>query len=44
MGMYKEYNPAAIEKKWQAHWDETGCLNAEASHDKPKFYPLIEFP
>ncbi|MBR5009238.1 MAG: leucine--tRNA ligase [Clostridia bacterium] len=42
--MYKEYNPAAIEKKWQAHWDETGCLNAEASHDKPKFYPLIEFP
>ncbi len=44
MGMYKEYNPAAIEKKWQAHWDETGCLNAESSHEKPKFYPLIEFP
>ena len=44
MGMYKEYNPAAIEKKWQAHWDETGCLNAESSHAKPKFYPLIEFP
>ncbi|MBO7359327.1 MAG: leucine--tRNA ligase, partial [Clostridia bacterium] len=42
--MYKEYNPAAIEKKWQAHWDETGCLNAESSHAKPKFYPLIEFP
>ncbi|MBR7041094.1 MAG: leucine--tRNA ligase [Clostridia bacterium] len=42
--MYKEYNPAAIEKKWQAHWDETGCLNAESSHEKPKFYPLIEFP
>ena len=44
MSKYPEYNPKTIEKKWQDHWDETGCLNAEASHEKPKFYPLIEFP
>ena len=39
-----QYNPASIESKWQKHWDETGTLNAEADHSKPKFYPLIEFP
>ncbi|MBR4234489.1 MAG: leucine--tRNA ligase [Clostridia bacterium] len=44
MGNFKQYNPAEIEKKWQKHWEETGVLNAESSHDKPKFYPLIEFP
>ena len=44
MAYFKEYTPASIEKKWQDHWDATGCLNAESSHEKPKFYPLIEFP
>jgi len=44
MNKYPEYNPKTIEKKWQNHWDETGCLNALKSHDMPKFYPLIEFP
>ena len=44
MAYFKEYTPASIEKKWQDHWDETGVLNAESSHAKPKFYPLIEFP
>ncbi len=44
MAYFKEYTPATIEKKWQDHWDATGCLNAESSHGKPKFYPLIEFP
>ena len=29
------YNPEAIEKKWQAYWEEKGTFNAEASHDKP---------
>ena len=38
------YNPAAVEKKWQRHWDENKSFAAEKSHDKPKFYPLIEFP
>ncbi len=44
MGVFKEYVPAQIEKKWQKHWEDTGVLNAERSHEKPKFYPLIEFP
>ena len=38
------YNPAEIEAKWQSHWDRTHAFAAEKSHDKPKFYPLIEFP
>ena len=38
------YNPAEIERKWQDIWEEQGTFRAEASHEKPKFYPLIEFP
>ena len=38
------YNPEAIETKWQRHWEETHAFAAERSHEKPKFYPLIEFP
>ena len=38
------YNPQGIESKWQKHWDETHAFEAQASHDKPKFYGLVEFP
>ena len=38
------YDPASIEKKWQAKWEESGAFSAEGSHDKPKYYCLIEFP
>ncbi len=38
------YNPKAIEPKWQKIWEETHAFEAEASHEKPKFYGLIEFP
>jgi leucyl-tRNA synthetase len=38
------YDPSTIEPKWQKHWDENHSFAAEKSHDKPKFYPLIEFP
>ena len=38
------YNPKAIEPKWQKIWEETHAFEAEASHNKPKFYGLIEFP
>ncbi len=44
MKEFPAYNPAAVESKWQAHWEETNAFAAELSHDKPKFYPLIEFP
>ena len=38
------YNPQLIEGKWQRHWEENHSFAAEKSHEKPKFYPLIEFP
>ena len=38
------YDPARIEPEWQKHWDETHAFEAQASHDKPKFYGLVEFP
>ena len=38
------YNPAMVEGKWQRHWEENHSFAAEKSHEKPKFYPLIEFP
>ena len=44
MSKYPEYSPRNIERKWQDHWDNTGCLNATTDYTKPKFYPLIEFP
>ncbi len=44
MREFPAYNPAEIEPKWQAYWDDRGTFNAEASHEKPKFMPLIEFP
>ncbi|MGI6239525.1 MAG: leucine--tRNA ligase [Christensenellales bacterium] len=38
------YSPKTVEPKWQAHWEKTQVFAAEKSHEKPKFYPLIEFP
>ena len=37
------YSPAAIEAKWQKHWEETGVVNAKDDYSMPKYYPLIEF-
>ena len=39
------YNPAAIEKKWQAFWsqNQTFATNT-ADHSRPKFYALDMFP
>ncbi len=43
--MAKEfYDPADIEKKWQAIWEERGAFRATDEYSKPKFYGLIEFP
>ena len=44
MKEFPTYDPAAVDAKWQAHWEATNAFAAEASHEKPKFYPLIEFP
>ena len=42
--MERNYDPKVIEPKWQKIWEETHAFEAEASHEKPKFYALIEFP
>ena len=42
--MSEPYNPKKIEPKWQKKWADSHCFEAEASHDKPKYYALIEFP
>ncbi len=39
-----KYDFAAIEKKWQDHWEEVKPYAAETGSDKPKFYGLVEFP
>jgi len=40
----EKYNFKKIEKKWQEIWDKEGCFYAQDNSDKPKFYPLVEFP
>ena len=42
--MADRYDPGSIEPKWQQKWEDAHCFEAEASHEKPKFYGLIEFP
>ena len=39
-----KYDFAAIEKKWQAKWEETKPYAAITGDSRPKFYGLIEFP
>lgn len=39
-----KYDFTAIEKKWQAKWEETKPYAAVTGDDRPKFYGLIEFP
>ncbi|NKX45578.1 leucine--tRNA ligase [Roseicyclus persicicus] len=38
------YDPATLEPKWQAAWDEAGTFLATRSADKPKYYVLEMFP
>lgn len=40
----KEYNPNAIEKKWQKIWKDEKTFKSEIDSNKKKFYPLVEFP
>ena len=41
---FPEYNPNAIEKKWQKIWDEDNTFHSEIDHDREKYYALVEFP
>ena len=42
--MSEKYNPKAIEKKWQAYWQENKIFESHVSEDKEKFYILEMFP
>ncbi|GAU76060.1 leucine--tRNA ligase [Fusibacter sp. 3D3] len=39
-----DYQHKAVEKKWQAKWDEKESFKAYNDYTKPKYYPLVEFP
>jgi leucyl-tRNA synthetase len=39
-----KYDFAAIEKKWQAKWEQEKLYAAVTGDKRPKFYGLIEFP
>ncbi|MBN1278906.1 MAG: leucine--tRNA ligase [Chlorobiaceae bacterium] len=38
------YDFSAIEKKWQAAWQDKGTFRTEDVHDMPKYYVLDMFP
>ena len=40
----KTYDPKAIEKKWQAFWEDREVYKSDLAAGGKKFYPLIEFP
>ncbi len=40
----KHYNHNAVEKKWQAIWDEKQTFQTGDDKSKPNYYALIEFP
>ena len=42
--MQERYDPQAIEAKWQKIWDDTHCFEAVTGSEKPKYFPMIEFP
>ena len=39
-----EYNPQAIERKWQARWDADRAFEADPDPSKPKYYVLEMLP
>jgi valyl-tRNA synthetase len=40
----KTYEPAAVEPKWYARWNEAGCFRADAHSPKPAFSIVIPPP
>lgn len=40
----QQYDPKAIESKWQTYWDAEKTYQVENNTEKEKFYGLIEFP
>jgi leucyl-tRNA synthetase len=42
--MESKYNPHAIERQAQEHWERAGAFRAEETPGKPKYYCLSMFP
>ncbi len=42
--MMDQYNPSAIEAKWQDRWEAGECFVADNNSDKQKYYVLEMFP
>jgi leucyl-tRNA synthetase len=42
--MDSKYNPHAVERQAQEHWERTGAFRAEETPGKPKYYCLSMFP
>ncbi|NMC52839.1 MAG: leucine--tRNA ligase [Chloroflexi bacterium] len=40
----KTFNPAEIEPKWQARWEEDGLYHSDIDPNKPKYYALTMLP
>ncbi len=38
------YDPAAVERKWQAHWQEAGVNSPDLANGTRPFYALMMFP
>ena len=38
------YDPATIERKWQARWDERGTNDTDVEHGARNYYALMMFP
>ena len=39
-----DYDPAAIERRWQSAWNEAKAFESEVDPSRPKFYCLEMFP
>ena len=39
-----DYDPAAIERRWQCAWNEAKAFESEVDSSRPKFYCLEMFP
>ncbi|HJY91258.1 MAG TPA: leucine--tRNA ligase, partial [Candidatus Acidoferrum sp.] len=39
-----DYNPQAVESKWQQRWEENHVFESEANPQKPKYYALEMLP
>jgi leucyl-tRNA synthetase len=38
------YDPATVERKWQAHWEKTGTNDTDLQRGSQPFYALMMFP